>query len=84
MDVAFILRKRRLEPKILEVKLEGELREGHPKYFKNIQLIYRAKGPGITIEELERAASLSFKSYCAILGMLQKAVEITYRCEIIN
>ena len=84
MDVVFILRKRKHEPEQFEVVLEGIKRDEHPRIFTEINVIYRAKGEGITIEELERAAGLSMKTYCAIFGMLSKAAEVNWRCEIIE
>lgn len=84
MDVAFILRKRRKPPEILEVYIEGVKRDEHPRYWKKIDATYRAKGEGITIEELQRAAELSMKTYCAVFGMLQQVAEINFTCEIIE
>ena len=84
MDAIYILRKRRLEPEIFEVKLEGIERKEHPRIYENIDVVYRAKGPGITIEELEKAASLSINKYCSIFGMLRENTEINWRCELID
>jgi len=83
MDIAFILRKRRLPPEILEVSLKGVKRDEHPKIYETIEVVYRAKGPGLTIEELEKAAKLSMTTYCSVFGMLQKVAEVTYKCEIL-
>jgi len=80
----FILRKRKHEPEQFEVVLEGIKRDEHPRIFEEINVVYRAKGEGITIEELERAAGLSMKTYCAIFGMLSKVAEVNWRCEIIE
>lgn len=84
MDVAFILRKRRREPEHIEVNLEGIKREEHPRIFKEINVTYRAKGPGITIEELERAAGLSMKTYCSVFGMLSETTNVNWKCELID
>lgn len=84
MDVVFILRKRKLEPEQFEVLLEGTKREEHPRIYEKIRMIYRAKGEGITLEELEKASALSFNTYCAVVGMLKQACDITYTCELIE
>jgi putative redox protein len=84
MDVAFILRKRKLTIDKLEVLLEGVKRDEHPRIYEEIAITYRAAGSGISVEELERAAALSLKTYCSIFGMLQKVVRVTWKCEVIK
>lgn len=84
MDVAFILRKRRLNPIELTAELKGTKRDTNPKVYENIEIVYRAKGESITLEELERAVNLSVSTYCSVLGMLQKSAQITWRCEVIQ
>lgn len=83
MDVAFILRKRRVPPVELSAELLGIKRDEHPRIYEKIEIIYRAKGEGITTDELERAVKLSLSSYCSVFGMLQKVAEVTWRCEVI-
>lgn len=84
MDVVFILRKRRLEPEQFEVVLEGTKRREHPRIFTEINITYRAKGEGITLKELEKAASLSFNTYCSVLGMLKESADVRFQCELIE
>ena len=83
MDVVFILRKRKLEPEVLEVKLEGSKRDELPRIYEAIKVTFRAKGAGITLEDLEKAAGLSFSKYCSVINTLKPAAKITYSCEII-
>ncbi len=83
MDVAVILRKRKLIPVQLTAEIVGTKRDLHPKMYERIELVYRAKGEGITVEELERAVNLSVSTYCSVMGMLQKSAKISWRCEII-
>jgi putative redox protein len=84
MDIAAILRKRQVPPEILEAEITGLKRDTHPKIYQNIEIVYRARGAGITLEELERAAGLSFSTYCSVLGMLKQVAQTTYRCELIE
>lgn len=84
MDVVFILRKRKLEPERFEVVVEGTKREEHPRIYKEIDVTYRAKGPGITVKELERAAKLSMETYCGVSGMLKATVNINWKCELME
>ncbi|MFN3822252.1 MAG: OsmC family protein, partial [bacterium] len=82
MDVIAILRKRQLQPTLFEVVLKGIRRDNHPRTYQSVEVIYRASGPGITQEELERAAALSMNTYCSIFGMLKQVAEVSWRCEI--
>ncbi|MBM3327093.1 MAG: OsmC family protein [Calditrichaeota bacterium] len=84
MDVAAVLRKRRIEPAFLQIQLTGIKRDEHPRIFIKVHAIYRAKGPGLTLEELARAASLSQNTYCSIFGMLKHSAEVTWSCEIVE
>ena len=84
MDVAFILRKRKVPPEQLIAEITGIKRDENPKIYEKIEIIYRGKGEGITVEELERAVKLSLSTYCSVFGMLQKAAEVTWRCEVIQ
>ncbi len=84
MDAVFVLRKRRLEPERFEVLVEGIKRKEHPRIYTEINLVYRAKGPGITIAEMERAAGLSLETYCGAFGMLKQVAKVNWRCELIE
>jgi putative redox protein len=84
MDVALILRKRRTPAERLEAKVTGIKRDQHPKIYQKIEIVYRAKGEGITIEELDKAAKLSLDVYCSVFGMLKQIAEVSYRCELIS
>lgn len=84
MDVAFILRKRHIPPQRLEVLLTGSKRDENPKVFDKIEVTYRAKGEGITVEELEGAAALSMKTYCSVFGMLKAVAAVSHKCEVME
>ncbi|MFC2150035.1 OsmC family protein [Calditrichota bacterium] len=84
MDVAGILRKRKFEIEKLEIKVEGFKREKHPRAFEKINLVYRARGKGITLHELQKAADLSVNKYCGVLEMVRSTAEINYTCELID
>lgn len=83
MDVVAILRKRKKEPEQFEVFIEGTKREEHPRHYETVKLTYRAKGEGLTLEELERAAELSMTRYCAVSSMVKQVADVTWTCELI-
>ncbi len=84
MDVATILRKRKIVIEQLTAEVIGVKRDEHPKIYENIEIVYRAKGEGVIVEELERAVKLSLTTYCSVFGMLQKSAKVTWRCEVIQ
>ena len=84
MDVVFILNKRKIELEFFQAKLEGIKREEHPRIFREINLTFRAKAKGLTLNELEKAATLSFDKYCAVFGMLKETVPVNIKCELMD
>ncbi len=82
-DVAQILRKRRREPKILEIELDAQRAEEVPKVFTHIHLKYRVAADGVTEKEVRRAIDLSLEKYCSATRMLAKTAEVTYELEVL-
>jgi len=84
MDSVFILNKRKLKPEKFEIEVTGIKRDEHPRIFEEINVVYKTKGEGITLKELERAVSLSMDKYCSVSAMLRGVVKINWRCELIE
>lgn len=79
MDVVSILKKMRVDYEGLNIEVEGELTEEHPKYYHTITIIYRFKGKDLSMDKLEKAVSLSQERYCGVTAMLSKAARIDHR-----
>ncbi len=77
MDVASILAKKRQPLTNLEVRVEAERADSHPKIFTKIHVEYIAYGDGVDEKALQRAIELSEETYCSAHAMLKKAAEIT-------
>jgi putative redox protein len=84
MDVVAILRKRRKEIEHLELQVEAEREETHPKVFKTYNIIYLIRGNGIVQTEVEKAIKLSQDRYCSILNMLKSDVKVKFKVEMLN
>ena len=82
LDVVSILRKR--DPEIFEILLKGDRQETHPKMYKQIELIYRCKAKGLSLEMFEKAVALSMNNYCAISNAFKATAEIKWECELIQ
>ena len=84
MDVVSIMAKKRQPMTNLQVKVQAERAETHPKIWTKIHLEYIAYGEGISETALARAIELSESTYCSASAMLSKAAEITNSYRIIE
>jgi putative redox protein len=84
MDVASILKKKRVDLRSMSVKVNGEKAAQHPKYFTKIDIEFNFEGSGIKEEDVRRAVELSKDKYCSVSVMLKEKAEISYRWNITN
>ena len=77
MDVISILKKMRVELKSLNVIVEGELSEEHPKHFTKMHVIYEVEGDNLPMDKIEKAVSLSEEKYCGVSVVYRQVMEIT-------
>ena len=83
MDVVSILRKMRVNFENVNVKVDGELTEEHPRHFYKIHLTYEFTGRDLPLEKLEKAVNLSQDKYCGVSYSYMKAMELTHEIKII-
>jgi putative redox protein len=84
MDVIAILKKMRKELILLDVDLDAERAEGHPKVFTAIHVKYRLKSPDCTLADLKKATGLSMDKYCSVAAMLRASgCAVTWSAEVI-
>lgn len=84
MDVVSILKKMRVEYDGLEIKVEGDVADEHPKTYTALKVIYEFKGKDLPMEKLEKAVALSEETYCGVWAMYKKAVPVTYEIRIVE
>ncbi len=77
MDVVSILKKMRIELKSLNVIVEGELSEDHPKRFLKMHVIYEVEGDDLPLDKIEKAVSLSEEKYCGVSAVYREVMEIS-------
>ncbi len=77
MDVISILKKMRVELKSLNVIVEGELSEEHPKRFQKMHVIYEVEGNNLPMDKIEKAVSLSEDTYCGVSAVYKEVMKIT-------
>lgn len=84
MDVVSILKKMRVEYDGLEIKVEGDVADEHPKTYTALKLIYEFKGKDLPMKKLEKAVALSEETYCGVWAMYKKAVPVTYEIRVVE
>jgi putative redox protein len=84
MDVVSILKKMRVELDGLNISVDGDLTEEHPKQFTKMHITYEFTGKNLPEEKLQKAVTLSDERYCGVSAMFRKAIEITYEIKIIE
>lgn len=82
MDIVSLLNKMRVEYKNLNIRVDGDTANEHPKKFTRITLTYEITGKNIDREKVEKAVILSKEKYCSISATLKDAVDIDYVIEI--
>lgn len=81
MDIVSILKKMQVADYQLEISVEGDVAEEHPKVFTAIRILFTFTGNNLPEDKIARAVSLSQEKYCSVSAMLSKACPITYSIE---
>ncbi len=85
MDVISILRKKRKTVDGMEIEIEGDRREEHPKYFTRVHLRYKLTSPDAELSDLERCIDLSQNKYCGASAMFKNAgCEVSHEAEVVK
>jgi len=84
MDVVSIMAKKRQPLTNLQVKVDAENADEHPRVFTKIHITYVAYGTGVGEKALSRAIDLSEQRYCSVQAMLKGTAEITSGFEIVE
>jgi putative redox protein len=83
MDVVSMLKKMRVNYDNLNIKVEGELTEEHPKKYKNMKVIYEFKGEDLPMDKLQKAVDMSKDKYCGVSATLKDVVDISYEIKLV-
>lgn len=78
VDVVSILGKMEVPIEDLQIGVEGERADDHPKVFTKINIVYNFKGKDLPLKKLERAVSLSMEKYCSVSNNLKGIAQVTY------
>jgi putative redox protein len=84
IDVVDILHKKRVEFSDLNIDVEAEQTEEHPRVFKDINITYSIKTDPANESKVKSAIELSLEKYCGVSAMLKKNSPIHYKIKIIS
>ncbi len=84
MDVISILRKKKQNVSRLEMQVQGEKSDDHPKIYKEIHIEYTVSGKDVSEEAVKKAIELSLEKYCSVGATLGKAGKITHSYKIVQ
>jgi putative redox protein len=84
MDMVSLLKKMRVDFKSLNVKVEGELTEEHPKHFTKMKVIYEINGDNIDIKKVQKAVDLSKERYCGVSYSYKRIMDLEYEIKILD
>ena len=76
MDIASLMKKMRLTVDDVQINVEGDLTEEHPKYYKKVRVEFRFYGIDLNKEKLTKVVNLSIDRYCGVLEMFRRFAEI--------
>lgn len=82
MDVVAFLNKMHVPYDKLNIKVEGELTDEHPKRYTKMHVTYQLKGKEIPPEKVEQAVKLSQEKYCGVAAVYKQVMDLTYSIEI--
>ena len=78
MDVVSILKKMRVAFTALNISVEADVTEEHPKHYQKMHVIYEFTGNDLPMDQLKKAVELSQDRYCGVSFVYKKAMEVTY------
>jgi len=78
MDVVSILKKMRVEYDGLNIEVEGDLAEEHPKKYTAMKVIFKFKGKDLPMDKLQKAVDLSKERYCGVSANYVASFPVTH------
>ena len=78
MDVVSVLKKMRVPFTDMEVNVDADQADEHPRVFTSIRMEFLIYGENIEGAKVEQAIELSKNKYCSVWAMLKKTADIQY------
>ena len=72
IDIVDILKKMKITDYNLQIDIQGDLTDEHPKYYKTVHVDYYFSGARLDKKKCSRAVQLSVDKYCGVMEMFRK------------
>jgi putative redox protein len=82
-DVVVILKKMRIDLMHLSVEVEGTRRDEEPRRYTDLTFRFRAGGPNLARDQVERAVELSLGKYCSVVHSLAPDIDVRHEIELV-
>jgi putative redox protein len=83
MDLVSLMNKMRVDYDSLNIVVEGDLTEEHPKHYTRMKVIYEITGKDVDRKKVEKAVTMSKDKYCGVSHSYKQAMDIEYEIKII-
>ncbi len=79
MDVVSILRKMRVQFDDLQIHVDAELTDEHPKHYTKMHVVYEFTGKDLkkSLSKIQKAVNLSEDKYCGVGYSYKKIMNVT-------
>lgn len=77
LDVVMIADKKRIKFDDFQIKIEAELTDEHPKYYKKVHVAYHFYGSNLDEDKIAKTVNLSVEKYCGVMEMFRQFAEVT-------
>lgn len=84
MDVVSILRKMKVEFEGLQMIIDGDLTDEHPKKYTNMKVSYVFKGKNLPYDKIKKAMDLSVEKYCGVSASIKDVIKIEYEILLVD
>lgn len=84
IDVADILRKKKIALTDFRIKVRGKRAPFHPMVYTDIEVAYLLWGENLKVKDVEQAIKLSKDKYCSVSIMIGKTANITSSYKILK
>jgi putative redox protein len=84
MDVVSILKKMRVEIDKLEIEVQGDVTDEHPKHYHKMHVIYSIHGKNLPLDKLQKAVKMSEDTYCGVRAAYAKGMELSSEIRVVE
>lgn len=78
MDVVSLFKKMRIDFTDLNIRVEANMTEEHPKHFDEMKIVYEITGNNIDEVKVKKAIDMSMEKYCGVSAVYKKAMPMSY------